>query len=68
MSGKRGPSVSSLGPISGLSPIRLMWSVVTTMVPGGMSGLSPPTAFVITSVPQPIALSTRTGKATSRIG
>ena len=39
MSGKRGPSASSFGPISGLSPIRLMWSVVTTIVPGRHVGV-----------------------------
>ena len=64
MSGKRGPRLSSFSPMSGLSPIRLMWSVVTSSVPAGMSGFMPPHALVMMSVRQPSALSTRTGKPT----
>ena len=33
-----------------------MWSVVTTIVPGGMSGFMPPHAFVTTACRQPSAL------------
>ena len=30
MSGNRGPNLSSLGPISGFDPCKLMWSLITT--------------------------------------
>ena len=33
MSTKRGPSRSSLGPVSGDAPVRLMWSEIATMSP-----------------------------------
>ena len=62
MSGNRGPSRSSLGPISGLSPIRLMWSVMTVMSPGAIRGFMPPTALLISRALQPRAFITRTGR------
>ena len=45
MSGKRGPNRSSWGPMSGLSPSRLMWSERRTRSPGPQSGCMPPQAF-----------------------
>ena len=53
MSGNRGPSRSSFGPTSGLSPSRLMWSLSSTRSPGAQSGFIPPQAFDTTSVRAP---------------
>ena len=64
MSGKRGPSESSLGPISGLSPSRLLWSAMSTRSPGLQNGFIPPHALETISVPAPNARITRTGKGT----
>ncbi len=61
MSGKRGPSRSSLMPISGLSPIRLMWSSMTMMSPLANCGFIPPQALVTISRLAPRAFITRTG-------
>ena len=63
MSGKRGPSVSSFGPTSGLSPSRLMWSAMSIRSPGLHSGCMPPQAFETTRIPAPSRRSTRTGSA-----
>ena len=64
MSGKRGPRASSLGPISGLVPEKLMWSRMIMRSPAWKSRLMPPAALVTISVLAPSAASTRTGKAT----
>jgi len=45
ISGNRGPISSSLGPISGLSPSKLMWSEMSMTSPFLKSGLSAPAAF-----------------------
>ena len=54
MSGKRGPTVSSFGPISGLNPDRLMWSEMIIRLPGPMSIFNDPAALVriIVSMPK----------------
>ena len=62
MSGKRSPSASSLGPISGLSPNKLMWSSISMMSPAAYCGFMPPQALLTMSVSQPRAFMTRTGK------
>ena len=59
--GKRGPTASSFGPVSGLKPSRLMWSDEATRLPGPASGRSEPAAFVSTSISAPSALSVRIG-------
>ena len=64
MSGKRGPSASSFGPMSGLSPSRLMWSAMSIRSPGVHAGCMPPHALDTTSVCAPSARSTRTGNVT----
>ena len=64
MSGNRSPSRSSFGPISGLSPIRLMWSSMTMMSPLAYCGFIPPQALLTISVSHPRAFITRTGKVT----
>ena len=40
--------------------MRLMWSLISTGVPGTHSGLSPPHPLVITIVRQPAAAAVRT--------
>ena len=50
MSGKRGPSSSAFGPMSGVRPVRLMWSLMTMSVPGPNDGSSPPAALVRTTI------------------
>ena len=62
--GEAVPRRSSLGPISGLSPIRLMWSSMTMMSPLANCGFMPPQALLTISVSQPRAFITRTGKVT----
>ena len=59
--GSAGRAPSSFGPISGLKPIRLMWSVRQTRLPGPASGRSEPAAFVSTSVSAPSSRSVRIG-------
>src|SRR3989304_894528 len=44
MSGKRAPKASSLGPISGLVPMKFMWSAMTIRSPAFPCRLSPPPA------------------------
>ncbi len=67
MSGKRGPSRSSLGPWSGLRPVRLMWSEMLMSEPGRRSSLTAPAAFVSTTMPAPAATAVLTPKTTSSI-
>ena len=55
-SGKRGPSSSAFGPMSGLRPVRLMWSRMTISVPGPKLGSRPPAAFVRTTIRAPSRL------------
>ncbi len=64
MSGNRTPKRSSLGPTSGLLPIRLMWSSITISVPGTNDVLMPPAALVSTSVFTPRRPSTRVANVT----
>ena len=64
MSGNRGPSRSSLGPIRGLTPIRLMWSSMTIRSPLSYSGFSPPAALETIRSRQPSSFITRIGKVT----
>ena len=58
---KRGPSESAFGPISGLRPVRLMWSRITISVPGPKLGSRPPAALVRTTSRAPSCLNSRTG-------
>ena len=60
--------LSSLGPISTLVPIRLMWSVIAIRLPGPTSGRSEPAALVWTRISAPAAFSQRTGVRSSSIG
>ena len=39
MSGKRAPSRSSFGPVSGFAPVRFRWSVIRTRSPGAQDGV-----------------------------
>ena len=55
MSGNRGPNRSSFGPMSGLVPIRLMWSSITISAPCENDVLMPPAALVSSSVFTPSA-------------
>ena len=55
MSGKRGPSRSSLGPVSAFHPERLMWSVMAIKSPGANWVLMPPAAL-ISSIASSVAL------------
>ena len=61
MSGKRMPRRSSFLPMSGLSPIRLMWSSMSMMSPLAHWGFMPPQALLTISTSQPMAFMTRTG-------
>ena len=63
-SGNLGPSRSSLGPIRGLSPIRLMWSSMTTRSPLEKSGFSPPAALETITRRHPSSFMTRIGNVT----
>ena len=65
MSTKRGPSRSSLGPVSVETPVRLMWSEIATISPGASVGSTPPAAFVMMIVRAPSAATTRTPKPIS---
>ncbi len=62
MSGKRSPRRSSFLPMSGLSPIRLIWSSMIMMSPLAYCGFMPPQALLTISTSQPSAFMTRTGK------
>ena len=64
MSGNRGPRRSSLGPIRGLTPSRLMWSSMTIRSPFSNWGFSPPAAFETIRSRQPSSFITRIGKVT----
>ena len=68
MSTKRGPSRSSLAPVSGDAPVRLMWSEMATISPGLNAGSTAPAALVTISVRVPSAAATRTPKPTSEGG
>ena len=57
----RGPMASSLGPMSGLVPIRLMWSVIAIRRPGVTPARSEPAALVSRITSAPSARSVRTG-------
>ena len=61
MLGKRGPTSSSLAPVSGLTPSMLMWSAIAISDPGGDSGRSEPAALVASSAAAPARRSARTG-------
>ena len=61
MLGKRGPMLSSFGPASTLSPVRLMWSAIAMRLPGPTSGRSEPAAFVSRRTSAPAAARVRTG-------
>ena len=65
MSTKRGPSRSSLGPVSGEPEVRLMWSEMATISPGANAGSTAPAALVTISVRTPSAATTRTPNPTS---
>ena len=54
-----------MGPINGLRPVRLMWSVITMSVPGPNDGSRPPAALVSTTIRAPRAWNNRTGWMTS---
>ena len=60
-SGKRGPSASAFRPMSGLRPVRLMWSRMTMSVPGPNDGSRPPAALVRTTIRAPSRRNSRTG-------
>ena len=49
-----------VAPRSGDAPVMLMWSLISTGVPGVQSGFSPPHPFVSTIVRQPAAAAVRT--------
>ena len=51
--------------MSGLRPVRLMWSRMTISVPGPKLGSSPPAAFVRTTIRAPSRLNSSTGWMTS---
>ena len=68
MSGKRGPMRSSLGPIRGLAPVKLMWSSTIISVPAIISGVSPPEALVRMRRSTPNFLSIRMGTAMAQAG
>ena len=55
-SGSAGPTSSSLGPVSGLTPSMLMWSAIAISEPGGDSGRSEPAALVASSATRAGAL------------
>ena len=57
---------TNVGPSSGEAAVRLMWSVMSTGVPGAQAGLSPPHPLVRTMVVQPAALAVRTACTTDR--
>ena len=61
MSKKRGPSPSGLRPLSGLSPISLMWSVISIRFPGPQDVLTQPAALVRNSLSIPITWKVCTG-------
>jgi len=65
MSGKRGPSWSSLGPTSGCRSLKLRWSSTIAMAPGSICWHRLAAPAVTTRVSQPSAFSTRTGSASS---
>ena len=46
--------------------MRLMWSLISTGVPGAQAGLSPPQPLVSTMVVQPAAAAVRTACTTAR--
>ena len=56
----------NVAPSSGLSAVRLMWSLISTGVPGCHSGLMPPAPFVSTIVVAPAAAAVRTECTTRR--
>ena len=56
-----GPIESSFGPARRLTPLRLMWSLISMSRPGPTSGRSEPAAFVSTRISAPAARSARTG-------
>ena len=64
VAGSAGPARRRCGPISGLSPSRLMWSAISTRSPGLQSGFIPPLALETTRTSAPSARMTRTGKVT----
>src|SRR4051812_12080971 len=68
MLGKRGPTSSSLWPVSGLTPSMLMWSAIAISEPGGDSTRSDPAALVTSSASAPACLSARTGARPGVLG
>src|SRR5882672_10011960 len=61
MSWNRRPKRSSFGPMSGLTPCRLMWSLITTSLPCTNSRLMPPAALVRITAFTPMRAKTRMG-------
>ncbi|MNY31764.1 hypothetical protein D3C86_1659390 [compost metagenome] len=53
-----------MGPIRGLLPVRLRWSLMSIRSPAWNCLLRPPVAQVTTRVSTPMACMTRTGKVT----
>ncbi len=53
-------------PSIGVAAVRLMWSEMSTGVPGAHSGRSPPQPLVMTIVEQPAAAAVRTPWTTAR--
>ena len=49
-----------VAPSSGVAAVRLMWSEINTVVPGGQSRLRPPQPLVSTIVLAPAAAADRT--------
>ena len=55
----------NVAPRSGDAPVRLMWSLMSTGVPGVQAGLRPPQPLVSTMARQPAAAAVRTPCATA---
>jgi hypothetical protein len=66
MSGNRGPKRSSLGPMSGLLPMRFRWSSITIRAPWLKPVFTPPAAFVRMSLRTPESPSILVAKVTVR--